>query len=125
MDIPLRALQGRRSFLPWSHQHWQGPVYWDSVRSTWSRALIPCDPWSGSGSPICSPAVLSSSFRSADLPLPLVSDPMAAPTSSSKHSSPESSSSSLSEDDAERSSPVRFGLFPLAFQVSFFPMSFL
>src|SRR5882724_5719274 len=35
-------------------------------------------------------------------------------------SSPESSSS---EDDDDRSSPERFGLFPLAFQVSPIPMS--
>src|SRR5467141_2925910 len=50
---------------------------------------------------------------------------MSSPTSSSKDSSPEPSSSSLSEDDDEQSNPVRSGLFPLAFQLSPIPMSFL
>src|SRR5882672_10990454 len=45
---------------------------------------------------------------------------MSSQTSSSKDSSPESS---LSEDDDDRSSPAMFGLFPLAFQLSPFPMS--
>src|SRR5882724_1811430 len=90
----------------------------NTVRSaTWSGASIPCDPWSGSGSPICSLAVLLlwSSFGWADWPLPLVSHPMPAQTSS-----PESLSS---EDDDDLSSPARFGLFTLAFQVSPIPMS--
>src|SRR5882724_4194145 len=93
----------------------------NSARPTWSRALIPCEPWSGSGSPICGPPVLLSSFWSADLPLPLDNDPTPGPTASPKYSS-----SSPSEDvDDEQSSPARFGLFPLALQVSFLPMSFL
>src|SRR5882672_5096630 len=45
---------------------------------------------------------------------------MSSQTSSSGDSSPKSS---LSEDDDDQSSPVRFGLFPLAFQLSPFPMS--
>ena len=77
-----------------------------------------CDPWSGSGSPIFSQPVLLSSIRLADLPLWLVNDPKLGPTSSPKYSSSE-------DDDDEQSYPERFGLFPLAFQERFLPMSFL
>src|SRR5882724_6110778 len=93
----------------------------NSVRSTWSGASIPCDLWSGSVSPICSPPVLLSSIWLADLPLQFVNDPKPGPTSSSKYSS----SSPSEDDDDEQSSPVGFGLFPLAFQARFLPMSFL
>src|SRR5882724_8411021 len=97
-------------------------VSWrSSVRSTWSGTSIPCDPWSGSGSPICSRPVLLSSIWVADLPLWLVNDPKPGPTSSSKYSS----SSPSVDDDDEQSSPAGIGLFPLAFQARYLPMSFL
>src|SRR5882724_4206478 len=89
------------------------------VNLVWS--INSCDPWSGSGSPICSQPVLLSSIRLADLPLWLVNDPKPGPTSSSKYSS----SSPSEDDDDEQSSKAGFGLFPLALQVSFLPMSFL
>src|SRR5882724_2529639 len=76
------------------------------------------DPWSGSGSPICDPPGLLSSFRSTNLPLPLVNDPKLGPTSLPEYSSSE-------DDDDEQSYPERFGLFPLAFQERFLPMAFL
>src|SRR5882724_1231155 len=89
------------------------------VNLVWS--INSCDPWSGSGSPICSQPVLLSSIRLADLPLWLVNDPKPGPTSSSKYSS----SSPSEDDDDEQSSKAGIGLFPLAFQARFLPMSFL
>src|SRR5882724_2671724 len=80
-------------------------ILWrSSVRSTWSGASIPCDPWSGVRVTHMQPGCV---VVLADLPLWLVNDPKPGPTSSSKYSS----SSPSEDDDDEQSSPAGFSLF--------------